>query len=613
MSINTVRSSRWYVIVCVIAYAADALGAQPCATPDRGSATASAAAITAARTPLWGVADTHTHLFANLAFGEHVFWGSPFDTIGPPSDSVGAIARALASCAPIYGPNGLRDLIGTLMGGHIGHSTHGMPDFTGWPEWNTLTHQQMYVDWLDRARAGGLRLVVTHAVNAEALCRLRVVTKAVYKDGTDPCDDMNTVGRQLDAVNAMQAYVDARAGGPGRGWFRIVRSPEEARAAIAADQIAVVLGIEVDNLFGCYPKQCSSDSVTRALETYYRRGVRHIFPIHLANNVFGGPSLFLDWFYYNTYRLTRAFPEVEQCQDTTLRYHFSASKAQRVAFRALGLGKAPDYPTYPHCNKLGLTPLGEHLVVEMMKRGMILDIDHMSAKAAAQTLRLARPWNYPISASHTGFLDLSLGTHRHEGQKTAAQLAAIQASHGMVSAILTQGRAGELKQWVDPDTRDSVANSCPESSRAWVQAYLYAVHQMKGFDGAGVGFASDQPFIPWTGPRFGRNGCTRHAAEPQADSIVYPFTLNNVAFPKSRTGKREFNFNHDGFAEIGLLPDFIRDLKNLKHANDVGLSDRELGPLYRSAERYVEMWERAIQAAASVRDSLAHASSLEHH
>jgi hypothetical protein len=44
--------------------------------------------------------------------------------------------------------------------------------------------------------------------------------------------------------------VDAASGSPGRGWYRIVDSPSEARAVISSGRLAVVLGIEVDNVFG---------------------------------------------------------------------------------------------------------------------------------------------------------------------------------------------------------------------------------------------------------------------------------------------------------------------------------------------------------------------------
>ncbi len=57
-------------------------------------------------------------------------------------------------------------------------------------------------------------------------------------------------------------------------------------------------------------------------------------------------------------------------------------------------------------------------------------------------------------------------------------------------------------------------------------------------------------------------------------------------FRRQETGERTFDFNTDGLAHVGLLPDFMADLKN------VGVSKEELDPLFRSAETYIRMWER---------------------
>ena len=48
-----------------------------------------------------------------------------------------------------------------------------------------------------------------------------------------------------------------------------------------------------------------------------------------------------------------------------------------------------------------------------------------------------------------------------------------------------------------------------------------------------------------------------------------------------------WDYNEDGMAHAGMLPDFIEDLRR------VGVSDAYLQPLFRSAEAYVRMWERA--------------------
>ena len=46
------------------------------------------------------------------------------------------------------------------------------------------------------------------------------------------CNDMVSVDRSIEETYNLERYIDAQAGGPGQGWFRIVKSPAEAREVI---------------------------------------------------------------------------------------------------------------------------------------------------------------------------------------------------------------------------------------------------------------------------------------------------------------------------------------------------------------------------------------------
>lgn len=61
---------------------------------------------------------------------------------------------------------------------------------------------------------------------------------------------------------------------------------------------------------------------------------------------------------------------------------------------------------------------------------------------------------------------------------------------------------------------------------------------------------------------------------------------------KSRLGNKVYDFNTDGLAHYGMLPDLIADLEAQ------GLPIRELDPLLHSADGYVDAWERAWNNAA---------------
>ncbi len=52
-------------------------------------------------------------------------------------------------------------------------------------------------------------------------------------------------------------------------------------------------------------------------------------------------------------------------------------------------------------------------------------------------------------------------------------------------------------------------------------------------------------------------------------------------------GGRDFDFNLDGLAHYGMLPDLIQDMKN------IGLNSLQLRPIFMSAEEYIKMWEKA--------------------
>jgi hypothetical protein len=60
----------------------------------------------------------------------------------------------------------------------------------------------------------------------------------------------------------------------------------------------------------------------------------------------------------------------------------------------------------------------------------------------------------------------------------------------------------------------------------------------------------------------------------------------NPTLSRSYAGRRDFDINIDGVAHYGLLPDFLQDAKN------VGLTQGDLAPLFRSAEDYIRVWEK---------------------
>jgi hypothetical protein len=136
---------------------------------------------------------------------------------------------------------------------------------------------------------------------------------------------------------------------------------------------------------------------------------------------------------------------------------------------------------------------GINLLGEMMKRGMIIDIDHMSEKSTDKALDLAEENDYPVVTSHSWFRDLPFSSdnefdpqnelrydtsdvHKvaHEAGKRGDQVERIAHLGRMVSAILNQGDLAGLRQgipWlaekIEAPSRESDATST-STLMAWL-------------------------------------------------------------------------------------------------------------------------------------------------
>ena len=230
-----------------------------------------------------GFADLHLHITSELRAGGAVVYGRSFDRFG--------ITEALGHDADLHGADGSEDVTGNLLrdGLPFGtHDTHGWPTFAGWPVNDTNTHQQVYYGWLERMWKAGERLVVAQAVEDQPICEIEP-RKA------HSCDETEVIAAEIKRLRGLERYVDAQSGGPGRGWFRLVEHPREARDVIERGKLAVVIGVESSNLFGCSEiqdePQCTRKDVDRGLERAKRRGIRSVFIAHWVDNAFAGAAL----------------------------------------------------------------------------------------------------------------------------------------------------------------------------------------------------------------------------------------------------------------------------------------------------------------------------------
>ncbi len=294
------------------------------------------------------------------------------------------------------------------------HDPVGWPTFKDWPAHASLTHEQVYYRWLERAWRGGLRMFVTLLTENAVLCEL-------YPLKQNSCDEMVGVRLQAQRARELERYIDAQSGGPGRGWFRIVKDPFEARRVMNDGRLAVILGIETSEPFGCTLQlgepQCTAADIDRQLDEVYALGVRQLELVNKFDNALtgvagDGGSLGLIVNSGNFYR-TGQFWAMRSCDARHTGVHDQEQTvlpgvAEQDALFGVVLsgllppGTLPVYPAPPHCNQRGLSALGRHTIEQIMKRGMIVDPDHMSVLARQQSLDVLEAHRYPgVISSHS--------------------------------------------------------------------------------------------------------------------------------------------------------------------------------------------------------------------
>ncbi|MCZ4080166.1 membrane dipeptidase [Rhodococcus sp. H36-A4] len=491
-----------------------------------------------------GFIDTHVHLDASEFMGGNVHCGTPFDPQG--------ITAALQDC-PDHGSNGIPALLENILSQgtpFAEHDTTGWPTFADWPAQDSLTHEQTYYKWVERAWRGGLRIFTNMFVANRVLCEL-------YPSKRNPCNEMDTVRIQAEQVRELQDYIDAQYGGPGKGWFRIVRSPEEVRQVAADGKLAVTLGIEVSEMFGCTLRndkpQCTEADIDEGLDEVYGMGVRQVILTHKFDNAFGGtrfdPGLTGVAVNIGNFLGTGKFWKTEPCTgeaaDNPLMSIIPGNLGSMSSALPSGSSGA-SYPDGPQCNVRGLSALGEHAVEGMMDRGMIVDIDHMSVKTADDTLKLLDAAQYSGVVSGHGWTD-------------PTNVPRIYALGGFVSEYASTP-AEFLESWRTYRAQRS-------------DDYYYGF----GFGADTNGLGAQVP------PR-------KDAAE---NPLSYPFTPfdGGTVMDRQRTGERVFDVNIDGAAHYGLIPDWIADTQLVAGAD----GDQFIEDLSHGAEAYLQMWERVAK------------------
>ncbi|MDX6668101.1 MAG: hypothetical protein QOK04_1481, partial [Solirubrobacteraceae bacterium] len=336
-----------------------------------------------------GTADPHTHLTAFEFIGGDFHCGRPWHPFG--------VASALPDCASIQGPQGDAAPVQNFLdyGEPVHpHDTKGWNTFHDWPGPNRLSYENTYYTGLKRAWLAGLRLMVTDLVDNEALCTIMTMKH-------NPCNDMNSVRIQSRDLFALQDYIDAQSGGPGKGFFRIVSDPFHARKVINEGKLAIVEGIELSRIFECGEHngvpECDQAKVERGLAEIKALGVSSFYPVHKFDNAFGGTKMDGGTVgavvNAGNHLETNHFWDVKTCDGAASDSQQLTAPDPTVAGLLAGpfngllpSGTVPLYPPGAHCNQRGLTDLGTYLLKRMIQEHYIIEVDHMDVKTANQAL-----------------------------------------------------------------------------------------------------------------------------------------------------------------------------------------------------------------------------------
>jgi hypothetical protein len=496
-----------------------------------------------------GTIDAHTHVTAFEFLGGDWHCGRPWSQYGAPS--------ALPDCAPYQqGSNGAVQSFVDYGSASHPHDTRGWPTFRDWPSPTDLAEEGDYYTGIKRAWMAGLRVMVTQLVDNEALCGL-------MSKRHNPCNDMASVDIQARDLRALQDYIDAQSGGPGKGFFRIVTNPFEARQVVNQGKLAVVEGVEVSHLFDCGEymgvPDCSQAKIDAGLRHVRALGVSTFFPVHKFDNAFGGTKMdagemgllvndgnHLETGHYWDVK-TCTGPEHDSPQMTTQATGALGQVLADVPSTIVPGGTHPIYPPPPHCNQRGLTDLGAYLIDQMIRQHLILELDHMDVKTADAALSIleARQYSGVISA------------HSWDSPQENPRIYNLG---GFLTPIAGASPGAFVAQW-RADSR---------------------IRSKRYYNGLGFGYGADM------------NGLAEESQPTAANPISYPFKSidGRVTFNRETWGSRVFNLNTDGVANYGMFADWMAELQVLGGRAVVG-------DMLHGAEAYLQMWERAYGVPAT--------------
>jgi len=578
--------------------------------------------------PGGGYVDFHTHPMSYLGFGEKAVHGAPDVGLTLPSGSLQcnaspvraqSIDEALGSCNGTHGGWGLDNTCGDFLRAAIvnlamdsdfafktgaidsDHHHEGYPGLLYWPHQTSILHQQMWWEWLERAHQGGLRAIVALTVNNELLAEIL--------NGTQPYDDRGVAERQIAEMVRMVGQHD---------FMEIAYSSADLARIVGEGKLAVVLGMEIDRIGNWKTLDLPSEQDIRdEVRHLHELGIRWVFPVHLVDNVFGGSAVYSPMFSFANKRANGYHFLVQTSSDPDVTYDcgkikdipiFGIGNATLTALHGLLLGlgglpapcadgfscppgtlsccgsyrnivdilsPSPELDVYQfippgHVNLLGLSGRGEIAIDEMMKLGMIIDIDHMSEKTMERVIEIAEGKRavaggvgYPLMFGHSGIRGPD-SSERIPPRRLVTRVAALG---GMMGA----GTAHK--------TPDEFITSYRDSSSVMGQGSVGLGTDVDGFE-----------LLPTNS-----HDCKLNADIPGSTAFYARFLVESDVHTKSSTGNRTWDYVLDcGVSHYGLMPEWLFDVKAFHDGADVHDN------LMKSAASFVRMWKQVEDVSAQL-------------
>ncbi len=527
--------------------------------------------------PVHGFVDTHNHLLnSKYIFGGAWSWG---DADGPIHQALrpcdGGDNHARLSIPKVFDFLGfshcnlnlpftpLIQQVGSILlseafGGDTGlhrFKKNGHPDFSGWPSWNGVAHQQDWSGWLRDALNGGMTLMVMSALEMSNFCELMPDSNRIFD-----CDEMSSLRRQFQAAHD---FVAAHS-----EWVEIALTPSDARRIIHSGKLAIILSFEASHLFE------NSPDISQAVQEFYDLGVRSFQPIHQLDNRFGGAA------HHNV------GVSLLQLQESCL------LNINSIKCRVAGFNLDDDCK-----NKVGLTRDGATLIQELMNRNLIIDIAHIGERTVNDIGTITKNNNYyPIFMSHGHIKDIANDSLAHEEKTIPNETVKLIRESGGIFGLRTG--PDEVASYEG----SGVENTCHGSARSWAQSFSYGEKGLK----LNMGISSDINSLAkmpnpryefeWRRPRINFGGVPRRWVPKKKDACNAARTKKFRECQAWKEFRKPYNgvndssvplsFDTRGLAHVGLLPQLVEQLENL---------GTDTTSIWSSSETFIKMWERAYE------------------